>query len=707
MPKLDRAAREAVLAAESNRLKAEYIEKMKGHVGSWNWGPKFRADSSYGYTGIGMGQSRASGAKWAGGLSKPIGGRLTWHWGLAQQARDIAEDSIDAYNLIHRKADAVIDQGLTLSATPMADVLGMSDEEAQAWARKVTQGFDLWQSSTRQHRSGLFSFKQAQHQFLVGKSRDNDEFCRFYYSARSDLISPLQWEIIDRNQIRGDALTATNLMPIKYFDGIERNPDGTERAYKIWVQPPSTSTAPSPALVELTIPRTGEKSGRLMMIHGFQPEYAGQGRGYSQLGVSMQEWENLEDLRLSIIKKSINQSTLVASVENKQMAPTNPFEQNGMPPAGPQVVQAFGATPAGGGLAIAGSVSQDNRTSFVPMEEAAFGIPGSVLVAGMQQGDEMKFLQNTSPMPDFEAFVDDMLTPMVGSLGMSLELYKIKFDSSYSAARAGLAIVWRAIRMERQWLDTWCLSAVYEAWLSCEIAAGRISCPGWYDPRLRAAWLAHRVIGTPPIQVDPEKEAGANMKNLDMNITTLESLTHEYGTGDLEDNIARNKRHAGDIAIWPWGMKAAQAAPIKIVDGEQQGVMEPPKPAAPAKPGQNGNGKSPVKAEAVILEPVDQSAKMAAALSRTIIDQGKDTAAALQAITDRVDAVQAIASAKPTPQPITVHSPPVTINEKPMTLEVHIHNDGATETIVKDLQLTPSGDIKSATMIKRPVKVDK
>ena len=703
MPKLDRAAREIAIALEANKLRAEYLARMR--EGSL---PRLRADSSYGYTGIGMGQSRASGAKWAGGLSKPIGGRLTWHWGLAQQARDIAEDSIDAYNLIHRKADAVIDQGLTLSATPMADVLGMTDEEAQGWARKVTQGFDLWQSSTRQHRSGQFSFKQAQHQLEVGKARDNDEFVRFYYSGKSDLISPLQWEIIDRNQIRGDALTATNLMPIKYFDGIERNPDGTERAYKIWVQPPSTSTAPSPALVELTIPRIGEKSGRLMMIHGFQPEYAGQGRGYSQLGVSMQEWENLEDLRLSVIKKSINQSQLVAAIENKQMAPTNPFEQNGMPPAGPQVVQAFGATPAGGGLAIAGSVSQDNRTSFVPMEEAAFGIPGSTLVASMQQGDEMKYLQNTAPLPDFEAFVDDMLTPMVGSLGMSLELYKIKFDSSYSAARAGLAIVWRAIRMERQWLDTWCLSKAFEAWLSCEIAAGRISCPGWYDPRMREAYLCHRVIGTPPIQVDPEKEASANMKNLDMSITTLESLTHEYGTGDLEDNIARNKRHAGEIAVFPWAMKAAQAAPVKIVDGTQQGVMEPPKPAGfPAKPGQNGNGKPPVKAETVVLEPVDQTAKMAAALSRTIMDQGKDTAAALQAISDRVEAVQAIATAKPTPQPITVHSPPVTINEKPMTLEVHIHNDGATETTVENVELTPQGDIKSAIMRKHPVKVDK
>ena len=444
------------------------------------------------------------------------------------------------------------------------------------------------------------------------------------------------------------------------------------------------------------------------MIHGFQPEYAGQGRGYSQLGVSMQEWENLEDLRLSVIKKSINQSQLVAAIENKQMAPTNPFEQNGMPPAGPQVVQAFGATPAGGGLAIAGSVSQDNRTSFVPMEEAAFGIPGSTLVASMQQGDEMKYLQNTAPLPDFEAFVDDMLTPMVGSLGMSLELYKIKFDSSYSAARAGLAIVWRAIRMERQWLDTWCLSKAFEAWLSCEIAAGRISCPGWYDPRMREAYLCHRVIGTPPIQVDPEKEASANMKNLDMSITTLESLTHEYGTGDLEDNIARNKRHAGEIAVFPWSMKAAQAAPVKIVDGTQQGVMEPPKPTGfPAKPGQNGNGKPPVKAETVVLEPVDQTAKMAAALSRTIMDQGKDTAAALQSLSDRVEAVQAIATAKPTPQPITVHSPPVTINEKPMTLEVHIHNDGATETTVENVELTPQGDIKKATMTKRPVPAGK
>ena len=266
----------------ANRAEARRLarEALKAHAAP----PALRADMSYGYGNAWGGFSRASGAKFPGGQSKPIGGNLIWHWGSRNQARDIVSDSVHAYTLVHRKADTIIDRGLTLAATPDAETLGKTEEEMADWAKTVNRGFELWARSTSSHRSGLFNFKQAMHQLMVGHTRDNDEFVRFYYSQRQDLLSPLQWEIIDANQIRGDAVTATNLIPFKFYDGINRNPDGSERSYRIWFQPPGDDRG-QPALQEREIPHVGEKSGRIMMIHGFQPEYAGQGRGFSQLGI--------------------------------------------------------------------------------------------------------------------------------------------------------------------------------------------------------------------------------------------------------------------------------------------------------------------------------------------------------------------------------------------------------------------------------------
>ena len=524
------------------------------------------------------GGARSTGAKWPGGQSKPIGGRITNHWGLRQQARDIVEDSVHAYTLVHRKADTVIDRGLTLNPTPITSVLGITPEAADEWAQKVAEAFEMWASSKSSHRSGMFNFKQAQHQLMVGKARDNDEFVRLYYSQRSELLSPLQWEIIDANQVRGDAVTVT-WMPARFADGIERNPDGSERLYKIWIQPPGDN-----ALKEVDVPRVGEKSGRLMMLHGFQPEYSGQGRGYSQLGVTVQEFELLEDYILSIIKKAINQSQLVLAVEPSAENPaSNPFENLGMPPAGPAPMSAFGSIPAPSGISVEGSTDGGMAASFTPIEEASFGIPGSVAITSLAEGEKIKLLENTVPGPDFDSFVDSFLTPLVGAHGMSMEMFKIKFDASYSAARGALAVLWRFVAMERTWLDSWALGPVFEMFLSCEIAAGRISCPGWADPRLRAAWCAHSFIGTPPVQIDPAKEADAAMKYLQMSATTLEQVTQEHGGGNVKANIARNKAAFPELPIPPWENKQAAAAPG--FDGEEN----PPKDGTEKKG--NGSGK--------------------------------------------------------------------------------------------------------------------
>jgi capsid protein len=577
-----------------SRIQAEARELAGAAVKQWTDGANAKLQATASQLGIASAMGRSSGAKWNGGLSKPIGGRITWHWNLRQQARDIVEDSIHAYNVVHRKADMVIDQGLTLNPTPVADVLGISPEEAEKWRQKVAQSFEMWANSKKSHRSGLFNFKQAQHQLQIGKGRDNDEFMRLYYPQRQDLPCNLQWEIIDANQIRGDAVTATNLMPLKFFDGIERNPDGSERLYKIWVQDPGTT-----GLRDVDIPRIGEKSGRTMMLHGFQPEYSGQGRGYSQMGIYAQEYELLEDYILSIIKKAINQSQNVLAVEPSAENPaSNPWESLGMPPAGPQVSLAFGNPPATGGISIAGSIDGGTGTAFTPVEEATFGVPGSTLITNLAEGEKIKMLENTVPGPDFDSFIDAYLTPLLG--WMSLEVFKIQFSTSYSSARGALALLYRFVNMERAWWDSWCGAAVYEAFLSCEIAAGRISCPGWQDPRMRAAWCSHTYIGSPPIQIDPTKETTAAKEKLSMSVTDLKAVTHEIGTGDLASNMAANKRDFPELAIPPWEQKLTVAATTMAESEEKQDQQAKDQADALAKQPKapvNGNGSLPKQPE--------------------------------------------------------------------------------------------------------------
>lgn len=571
--------------AQARAMAHATVEKMKAETAL----PRLAVQSTTGGAMSGTqfwgGLARASGAKFPGGLSKNISNRIWLHWNTRQNARDIAEDSVHAYAMIHRDADTVVGPGLKLEPAPIADILGITPEAADEWSSTVSKRFLLWANSKAQHRSGQFTFDQIVHQVQATTIRDNDWFVRLYYSQSTQLINSLQFEIIDANQVRGDAVTSA-ILPIPNFaDGIERDAAGHEKVYHIWTFPKDRAIG---AWETADIPRIGEKSGRVMMIHGYQPEYSGQGRGYSQLGVSMQEWQELENYFLSEVKKAIAQSQFVAAVENTQQNPSNFLDQIGQTPAGPASV-VLGAATVPQGVVITGNESE-SPVGVTQIEESGFDIPGSTMVFGMEKGDTLKYLANTAPNPQFEAFLNEYLSGLLAPYGMPLEWFKQHFDASYSAARGMLAAYWLVVGMKRKWLALNLLNIIYEMFLSCEIAAGKISCQGWNDPVMRAAWCACNWVGTPPIQIDPLKEATAEKEWLLMSATTGERVARNHNQSNFAANLVRNKKDFEDMPIPFWGQKitAAVQGPAQTEGkaGSEQNDGEPPK---------NGNGKKPGK----------------------------------------------------------------------------------------------------------------
>ncbi len=322
MPKLDRLRAETLIAAERTKILHELALRHEDNIA------RMTADYSYSGSQFWGGLARSQGAKFPGGLSRSIGNRLWNHWGLRQNARDITEDSPHAYALIHRDADTVVDSGLKIEPTPKFDILGISAEEADAWSMKVHERFGLWAQAKGQHRSGIFNFYQTMHALQIGKRRDNDVFLRLYYDQDPRLISPLQFEIVDPNQVRGDAVTSAVLPLPNFNDGIIRDKRGRETAYKIWNLPRNENMS---AWEAVDIPRIGEKSKRIYMIHGYQPEYAGQGRGYSQLGITMQEFQELENYLLSEIKKAV--AVAAPDGRGEQAAEPEQFPRGDRPPS--------------------------------------------------------------------------------------------------------------------------------------------------------------------------------------------------------------------------------------------------------------------------------------------------------------------------------------------------------------------------------------
>jgi capsid protein len=519
---------------------SQEVGKIKVQLGYSGYG-----GNNYSYYG-----GKSGGAKWDNGLSGYSPGIVLNHWSLRQNARKAVHESAQARAIVNRFADTVADKGLTLEPTPNADILGITLEQASLWSKNVAAKFELWSKSKQQHRSGTINFLQSHRLYQISQHRDNDMFIRLYYSKDRSLLNPLQFEFIDPSQIRGDSST-TSFGVVGSHDGIKRDSRGREKSYKVWVRK-INKDGESDEYQEVEIPAKGSKSGRVFMLHGFVPEYAGQRRGYSRLGSAIQDLENITDFTSAQIKKAINQSILSMFVKPAQDAPaSNPVEDiltnRGAGPA----ADSFQATASNTGIITApdGSVQ---RVNYAPLPEATAGVPGSIMLANLEGGEEIKPFVNTAPAEGFDTFVDTFTAHLSASLSIPIEVVKMQFGKNYSASRGALILFWRVAVQWREEMASDYLNPIYAAWLAEEIAIGRITAPGWSDPILRAAWLNCRWAGSPMPNIDPMRTANADKTYVELGGKTLDRVARDLNGSSGSSNRAQLAREFEELPEAPW-----------------------------------------------------------------------------------------------------------------------------------------------------------
>ncbi|MFP3041876.1 phage portal protein [Treponema primitia] len=510
------------------------------------------------------------GQKFPGGLSNSHPSLNIDAAALRQQVRVLSHTSTQAAALISRDVDTVIDSGLMLSPEPQTDILGITPEQGEAWAADVATRFDLWAQSQLSSITGTMNFYTAQRLMQRYLSRDGECFVHHSYSPDPRLLNPLQFALIDPDQIRENGFISTmgllNLYEIA--DGIIRNAHGEETAYKVWYK-----TAGTPIVQMKNIPRIG-KSGRVMMTHGMEYTYAGQGRGFSPLAVSIQDLENIVDLAMAQIEKAKNQSNIAFYTESSGDQPaSDPFAgipRIGEVPSGPAAA-AFGNTPTP--PAGAQNVTPESlEPVYDPIPNTTVRKPGSVGIFNMPSKQTIKPFPNTAPDVQFNAFVDAYFSYIAAANGQSVETVLMKFSNNYSASRATLILTWRIAVQRRYNLACYHLDPLYESWLQEEIAAGRITAPGWSDPRMRAAWLRHRWNGSGAPVIDPLKSINAAKVAAEIGATTLEDIAMEYSGASGKANRSKLAKEYDDLPTPPW-TKTTETVTVEE-DGEKETEKE-------------------------------------------------------------------------------------------------------------------------------------
>ena len=194
------------------------------------------------------------------------------------------------------------------------------------------------------------------------------------------------------------------------------------------------------------------------------------------------------------------------------------------------------------------------------MAEATFDTPGTVGVFNLNKGEDLKPVQQSAPVDNYDTFVESFFSHIAASMGMPVEVALMQFKQNYSASRGALVLFWRVAQIWRNEMKADFLDPIYESWLSEEIAAGRIQAPGWSDPLMRSAWLSAWWAGAPMPNIDPMKTAKADQLYAELGAQTIDDIAENFNGSSGKANLAKNTRQFAEVPDSPWNGASPVAA---------------------------------------------------------------------------------------------------------------------------------------------------
>lgn len=437
---------------------------------------------------------------------------------------------------INTNRTKVVGTGLTLKSTVDRDVLGMSPEAAKEWQRKTEAEFRLWSSKKQNCDAlGLNTFEGLQQLNLKSwlLSGDVVVLIKRYKPTPTNPYS-LRLHIIEADRVStpakfrgGYSGSSINEGKVpdgqpgagnKIYDGVEVDSDGRVVAYYICNTYPNQITADKAEWTRVTA--YGEKTGLPNILHIMDSERPDQYRGVPYLAQVIEPLLQLRRYTESELMAALVQSFFTAWIETNTNPDKIPFNEVG----NGDITDIPGENPSEG---------EDGLSESPNEYEMA---PGTVI--HLEEGETVKFGTPNIPTAGFETFVKTLCKLVGSALEIPYDVLIKEFNSSYSASRGALLEAWEAFKMRRKWfVDDFC-QPIYEIWLAEAVAIGRIKAPGFFDdPLIRLAWSGANWRGPIQGQLDPKKEAEAQILLISKGIKTHEQVTRELGGGDWAENV--------------------------------------------------------------------------------------------------------------------------------------------------------------------------
>lgn len=419
--------------------------------------------------------------------------------------------------------DNIVGSTFLLNAKPETKVLfGRADDVwEQEFQEEVETKFMLWAESPN-------------HWMDAARAKTLTAFVRLavgVYTSGGEVLASAEWMPRDGRPFR----TAVQMIDTdrlsdpwdKQYDdnirsGVERDENGAPVAYHIRMAHPSDYRNENSYKWKRVLARK-PGWGRQMMLHIYEPMRADQTRGISSMVTALAEMKMTKGFRKVELQRAVVAATYAASIESD------------MPPEA-----AFAAMGEGD---LAGGVTDYAAAWLAAISEYSGGGKGlaidGVKIPHFFPGTTLKLQNpgNTGPMGD--KFEQSLLRHISAALGVSYEqLSRDYTQTNYSSARAAMGETWKAMLSKKKIVADTTASFIYRLWLEEAINLGAIEClkrpgiPKFYEGLNAEAYSACEWIGAGQGQIDPLKEAQADVLQLKAGTTTKERVIAKNFGGD-------------------------------------------------------------------------------------------------------------------------------------------------------------------------------
>lgn len=436
---------------------------------------------------------------------------------LRSRSRDLFRNAPLAAAYRTTTDSSVVGTGLRLKAQIDREVLGLEDEEADAWERQAERiwryhaGSGALDITGQDADAGLASI-------ILGSTMESGDILtvRRFRERPGDLLAT-RVQLVEADRITTPPSRASS---DRVRGGVEIDADGRPVAYWVANDHPGEirfgRAAIGPLGTEFTRVRSFDReTGQRLTLHHAIRLRTGQRRGVPILAPVMERLKQYD---------RFTEAELAAAVLTAFFAVFTK-SQEGLPLPG--------ETDSGEPNAETGDPYRDADTFEI----------GPWMGVGLPDGTDVTFADPKRPNEKAESFLTMAGKEIGAAIGMPWELLVKHFQSSYSAARAALLEAWRFFRMHRAWLVRGFFQPTYGWVIEEAVARGRLRAPGFFDdPLIRQAWLGAEWIGNPQGHVQPVQEAEALAIREDRGWVTGSEATAEASGGDWEQKVQQRAR---------------------------------------------------------------------------------------------------------------------------------------------------------------------